>query len=70
MEGEAVINDQLFFLGKPYSYWIEIQKRLDSHPDSMNVEHLLSELIVANAKVRYYEQQLDRMIEYKKAATK
>jgi hypothetical protein len=49
------------FLGKPYEYWLEVQRRIDE----INVEHLLDALIVANAKAAYYERLLDQAAEYR-----
>ena len=58
------------FLGESFEYWTEIKHRLDLRPDSLQVDHLLKELIIANAKVRYYEMQIERMNQYREAANK
>lgn len=58
------------FMGKSYGYWIEVSRRLELGPDALEVDHLLHELITANAKVRYYELQLKRMNDYRDAADK
>lgn len=58
------------FLGEPFSYWIELKRRIDLDPKSFETENLLKELVTANAKVRYYELQIDRMNQYRIAAEK
>jgi hypothetical protein len=56
------------FLGESFDYWFELKKRFDDLPDSLTIDHLLHELITANAKVRYYEVQIGRMNAYREAA--
>jgi len=56
------------FLGEPYEYWMELQKRIERDPNSMEVKHLLKDLISANSKVLYYELQIQRMNNYREAA--
>jgi hypothetical protein len=49
------------FLGKPVSYWVELQARADAD----GVTDLLRDLADAHAKVYYYESMLDRMHAYR-----
>lgn len=54
------------FLGHPIAYWLELQKRVDL----LGVDHLLRDLADANAKVRYYEMQIDRLSDYRKSVNR
>lgn len=59
------------FLGRPIDYWLEINQRInDGRFESVTAESLLTELIAANAKLRYYENHLDQMLTYRKACDK
>ena len=50
---------------------MEINQRInDGRFESVTAESLLTELIAANAKLRYYENHLDRMLTYRKACDK
>jgi hypothetical protein len=51
------------FFGHPIEYWMELQRRVEH----LGVDHLLRDLAEANAKVRYYEMQIDRISEYRKS---
>lgn len=50
------------YMGKPIEYWRELGDRADN----LGVNHLLDDLIVANAKVKYYETMLDRIEQYRR----
>ena len=52
------------FLGHTIDYWLELERVVKVE----GVEHILDDLVIANAKVRYYEMMLDRMQVYKSAA--
>lgn len=60
--------EETTFLGEPIAYWIALKEKVEMRPDGLEVSHLIEELIEANAKVRYYERQIDRMNAYRKGA--
>jgi hypothetical protein len=49
------------FMGHDFSYWTELQKRVDDIP---NAERLLSEIAVLRAKVSFYESRICEMREF------
>ena len=51
----------MLFLGEETGYWIELQKRVDT----LDLNLMIRDLAIANAKVRYYEQQIERMYQYR-----
>ena len=58
--------NETHLLGRPLSYWIEVQHRIDD----LGVDHLLRDLAVLSAKVRYYEEMLDRVAAFRGMANK
>jgi hypothetical protein len=48
------------FLGRPYSYWIELGKQAED----MNVVRLISEMATLRAKVNYYESRIDELSKF------
>lgn len=60
------MNNETLFLGKPVSYWIELQKQVDR----LNATKLIEQLAVANAKVHQYEQAIDELNEFRKITNK
>jgi hypothetical protein len=49
------------FMGKPLSYWVELQKKAET----LNATDLITDIAKLSAKVRYYEEKLDEMIKFK-----
>lgn len=45
------------FLGENPSYWAELKKRADT----LNVSDLIRDLVNLQAKIAYYETQIERM---------
>ena len=54
------------FLGEHFSYWVELQKRVNE----LSVNHLLRDLADLSAKVNYYETQIDRMASFRDSIEK
>ena len=61
MNSDQGVDAITTLLGKPLNYWIEVKQRIDL----LDIDHLLDALTEANAKVRYYEQQLDRIEQFR-----
>ena len=55
---------QDLFLGQPTDFWMELKDRADN----LNATAMLKELVLSNAKVRYYEQHLKQMQAFAAAA--
>ena len=51
------------YLGKKYSYWLELNKRISEAPnlDILEVERLLNEIIELRGKVDFYESRIKEM---------
>lgn len=51
-------NGITIFMGKPISYWKQLERMVKEH----NLEKIMDELMLERAKVTYYEMILDRVI--------
>lgn len=54
------------FLGEPVTFWLELRKRLDEHPDSLERRALLNEIIALRGKIAFYEERVRQMNEFAK----
>ena len=52
------------FLGKPFAFWLEMDRRLKSDPAFDQKDKLLQENMVLLAKVAYYERCIKEMSEF------
>ena len=52
-------NNEPLFLGKPFGYWIEVSKRIDS----LNVSDFIKEIADLRGKVSFYEERVRQMNE-------
>lgn len=50
------------FMGKPPSYWIELQVQAES----LKAVTLIEEIAILRSKVSFYEARLDQMNEFRK----
>jgi hypothetical protein len=54
------------FFGHDMRYWAELQQQLELKPDGPELEDLIQQNAMLRAKVSYYEQQIDRLMAYRK----
>jgi hypothetical protein len=54
------------FLGHTAEYWLELQQCLEEKPRWPELADLIEQNAVLRAKVSYYDQQIDRIMVYRR----
>ncbi len=49
------------FMGHPMLYWIELQRRMNSLPDSLRSSALLQEVVDLRGLLSFYESRVEEM---------
>jgi hypothetical protein len=51
----------IFFLGRTYEYWTELERRITSEQDGYRASELLQEVVELRGKLAFYEARIREM---------
>lgn len=60
------MSDELLFLGETTAFWAELRRRANE----LDVKNLIRDLAELQAKVGFYERELDRINQFREAMKK